>query len=146
GRTITASDGDGAAAERLTGLIEIDAGVQPGDSGGPLLDSNKRVIGMNTAASASFHFQDVAARDAYAIPIGNAVRIATAIKAGKGSATIHIGATPFLGIEVQNGSSDGTGGSGAVIADVVPNGPADRAGLQSGDTITAINGQAVSTA
>ena len=54
-RSIVASD-EQSAPERLTGLIETNAGVQPGDSGGPLLDSAGRVVGMDTAASASSAF------------------------------------------------------------------------------------------
>src|SRR5580765_1360966 len=52
GSTITASDG-GSNSERLTGMIEHDARIQPGDSGGALADSSGRVIGINTAAGGS---------------------------------------------------------------------------------------------
>jgi S1-C subfamily serine protease len=51
GKTITASDG--GSSEQLTGLIETDANVQPGDSGGPLLNASGRVVGMDTAGSTS---------------------------------------------------------------------------------------------
>ena len=51
-RSIVASDEQGSS-EQLTGLLETNAGVQPGDSGGPLLDTAGRVVGMDTAASAS---------------------------------------------------------------------------------------------
>jgi S1-C subfamily serine protease len=139
-RTITASDEQGSS-EQLTGLIETNAAVQPGDSGGPLLNSDGRVVGMTTAASASgFGFRDVSATDAYAIPITKALTIAKAIAAGKSSAAIHIGATAFLGIQVQ---SDGDGG--VLVAGVVSNGPAANAGIQSGDLITAIDGHSIST-
>ena len=144
GKTITASDGQGTS-EQLTALIEINAAVQPGDSGGPLLDSAGKVIGMNTAASAGSGFQDVAVSDAYAIPIAKAVTIAHQIESGKASSTIHVGATAFLGVQVQSldygyGSQ---AGSGALIAGVVAGGPAAKAGLAAGDVITAINGRAV---
>lgn len=140
GKTITASDDQGGS-EQLTGLIETNAAVQPGDSGGPLYNSAGHVVGMTTAASANgFGFRDVAATDAYAIPITKALTIAKAIAAGKSSAAIHVGATAFLGIQVQ---SDGDGG--VLVAGVVSNGPAANAGIESGDLITKIDGRSVAT-
>jgi S1-C subfamily serine protease len=147
GKTITASDDQGGT-EQLTGLIEMNAAVQPGDSGGPLLNSAGKVVGMDTAASTSFGgFQNVAASDAYAIPIAKAQTIAKQIESGKASATVHIGATAFLGIQVQSvgGGFGSPVGSGAMIAGVVSGGPAATAGLVPGDVITAINGQAITT-
>jgi S1-C subfamily serine protease len=149
-QSITASDPAGAS-EHLTGLIETNAGIQPGDSGGPLLNSQGQVIGMDTASS-QFTVHDVSTTDAFAIPIGTAQTIADAISSGKASATVHIGTTPFLGIE--SASPDvpdlGHGGqaatsSGALIVSVVSGGPAASAGLVGGDLITAINGQGVSS-
>ena len=146
-RSIVASD-EQSAPERLTGLIETNAGVQPGDSGGPLLDSAGRVVGMDTAASASSAFA-ANSSDAYAIPIGKALTIVKQVLAGKASATVHIGPTAFLGIEVQSVDGGfGDGGyatSGALIAGVVPGGPAASAGLTAGDVITAIDGRSVSS-
>ena len=114
---ITASDeGSGANSEQLTGLIETNADIQPGDSGGALVNSYGQVIGMNTAASSGTQFQsqsDQAAVQAYAIPVDNAESIAKQVEAGQGSSTVHIGATAFLGIE-SDGSSSGSGsGSGS---------------------------------
>jgi len=117
-QSITASDeGSGANSEQLTGLIETNADIQPGDSGGALVNSYGQVIGMNTAASSGTQFQSEsgqsAAVQAYAIPIDNAESIAKQIEAGQGSSTVHIGATAFLGIE-SDGSSSGSGsGSGS---------------------------------
>jgi S1-C subfamily serine protease len=141
GKTIVASDGAGSS-EQLVGLIETNAGVQPGDSGGPLVNSKGQVVGMDTAASTSsrFAFRQTAASDAYAISIAKAVTVANAIATGKSSATVHVGATAFLGVEVAS-----TAYSGAVIAGVVPGGPADSAGLAPGDAITAIDGKAISS-
>jgi S1-C subfamily serine protease len=128
----------------------MNAPVEPGDSGGPLVNSRGQVVGMDTAASSQFGRQDVAATDAYAIPIAKAVTIAHAIASGQASATIHIGATAFLGIEVAPVDSYGFGGQGAsaggaMIAGVVSGGPAARAGLAAGDVIAAINGHPVSS-
>jgi S1-C subfamily serine protease len=149
GRTITASDDQGES-ELLTGLIETNAGVQAGDSGGPLVDGAGRVVGMTTAASSSggFQFQNVAATDAYAIPITKALGIAQKIEGGSASARIHIGSTAYLGVAL---APPGTGGfgdgssSGATIAAVVAGGPADSAGLSAGDVITRIDGRTISS-
>jgi S1-C subfamily serine protease len=143
GKTITAGDDQGNS-ETLRGLIETNAGVVAGDSGGPLLDSHGRVIAMVTAASSgggTFGFQDVASNDAYAIPIAKALRIANAIEAGKRSATIHVGPTAFLGIQVS--SSDTS--SGALIVGVVSGGPSEKAGLTSGDLITKVGTRTVAS-
>lgn len=146
-RSIVASDEQGNS-EQLTGLIETDAGVEPGDSGGPLLDSSGKVVGMDTAASGNSAYASESS-DAYAIPIATALTIAKQIVAGKASTTVHVGATAFLGVEVQAANGDGgygyAGTTGALIAGVVPGGPAASAGLQAGDVITAIDGHAVSS-
>ncbi len=147
GKSITASDNAGGS-EQLTGLIETNAGLQPGDSGGPLVNSRRQVVGVDTAASSGFGFRDISSADGYAIPIAKALTVAHAISSGKASATVHIGATAFLGIEVQSVGAPGFGdasASGALIAGVVPGGPAASAGLATGDVITAINGRTVSS-
>lgn len=144
GRTITARDDQGRA-ERLTGLVETDARVQPGDSGGALLDSAGRVVGMITAASRRFGFPGSSAAHAFAIPIGKALAIARQIDAGRSSATVHVGPTPFLGIQVAAVDDRSPGSSGAVIAALVPNGPAAAAGLTAGDVIVALGGKTISS-
>jgi S1-C subfamily serine protease len=142
-KAITASD-EGSNAERLTGLIEMNAGIQPGDSGGPLLNRSGQAIGMDTAASSDSPYASSTATDAYAIPINKALTVARQIESGKSSSTVHIGGTAFLGIQVDPGSGDAVA-SGALIAAVIPNGAAAAAGLQAGDVITAINGRTIAS-
>ena len=72
GQSITASDNSGGNTERLSGLIEINAGIQPGDSGGALVNTSSHVIGMDTAASTGTAYQ-VTTAQAYAIPISTAL-------------------------------------------------------------------------
>jgi S1-C subfamily serine protease len=139
GRSITASDG--STSEQLVGLIQTDAALQPGDSGGPLLNAAGRVIGMDTAASASFAFQS--SSRGFAIPINRALALAKQIEAGTASATVHIGSTPFLGVSVT--AATGAGPAGAVVIGVVPGSPADLAGIVVGDTINAVDGQPVAS-
>jgi S1-C subfamily serine protease len=163
-QSITASDELASVSEQLTGLIETNAPIQPGDSGGPLVNSYGQVIGMDTAASSNYQFQNQSstATQAYAIPINDALSIAKQIEAGTTSADVHIGATAFLGLEIGGsnsnaggfggfGGSGGFGGqnsqnttSGVTIAGTVSGSPAANAGLTAGDTITAIAGQPVS--
>jgi S1-C subfamily serine protease len=136
---ITATD-DSGISEQLTGLLQTDATLKPGDSGGPLLNAAGKVIGIDTAASVGFEFQ---ARGAgYAIPINKALSVAKLIVAGRSSATVHIGSTPFLGLSVP---SKDDASSGVTVASVVPNGPAAQAGIGQGDVITTINGKAVNS-
>ncbi|TML64095.1 MAG: PDZ domain-containing protein [Actinobacteria bacterium] len=132
---------DSRAAERLSGLIETNAALQPGDSGGPLLNSAGRVVGMDTAASSSFPFAVYRSSDGYAIPIAKALMISREIVSGKSSATVHVGGTAFLGVQVADGPS-----VGATVVGVVTGAPADRAGLAPGDVITAVGRKTVTSA
>jgi S1-C subfamily serine protease len=140
GRSIVATDG-GGISEQLTNMIRVDAALQPGDSGGPLLNAKSRVIGMNTAGSSTLAAN--AATEGYAIPINRAISLAKQIVAGRSSATVHIGSTPFIGVSVGPPATPSV--SGLQIVQVVPGSPAEQAGLAVGDTITAVNGQPVTS-
>ena len=169
-QSITASDEGDGSSEQLTGLIETNADIQPGDSGGALVDTSGQVLGVITAGSAGYSFQSsgqTSGNQGYAIPINEATSIANEIEDGDTSSTVHIGATGFLGITVesssaQSGSGDfgggffggnstggsndgGTSTSGAVISEVITSSPAQEAGLASGDVITSLDGQTVSS-
>ena len=145
GKTITATD-EQNGSEQLTRLIETNAALQPGDSGGPLLNSAGRVIGMNTAASVGFSFESTGVTDAYAIPINHARAIVKLIEGGRSTASVHVGGTPFLGVQVGDAGAFGFGSTGGgVVAGVVPGGPASKAGLVPGDVITSIGGRSVAT-
>ena len=137
-KAITVADDNGNPT-RLSGLIETDAALQPGDSGGPLLSSAGRVIGMDTAASQSSPFANYSS-DGYAIPISKAISVVKQVESGHSTARVHVGSTAFLGVQVEDGPS------GVTIAGLVANGPAAQAGLVAGDVITAIDGSDVSSA
>lgn len=148
-KSITVQD-DSGGTEQLTVLIETSATLQPGDSGGPLLNSTGSVVGMDTAGSVSGgRFDAYAATDGYAVPINTALAIAKQIEAGTGSQTVHVGATAFLGIgveSVQDSPFQDTGTpAGLVVASVLAGGSAANAGLVAGDVITAVGGKAVAT-
>jgi S1-C subfamily serine protease len=137
GQTVSANDALTGSTETLNGLIQLDANIRPGDSGGPTVNSANQVIGMNTAASQNYH---LGRGQGFAIPINEAMAIAGQIRSGASSPTVHIGPTAFLGV----GVNDAPGG--AVVRQVIPGGPASGAGISPGDVITAINGQPVNSA
>ncbi|KQY59663.1 hypothetical protein ASD11_08965 [Aeromicrobium sp. Root495] len=134
-RSISVSSESGQATEQLSDLIQVDADIISGDSGGALYDADGEVIGMNTAASSGT--QDVTG---YAIPIADALAVVEQVESGAGSGTVRVGSPGFLGVQLS-----GTG-AGAVVADVVDGSAADGAGITSGSTITSLDGDRVSTA
>ncbi|TNC27061.1 PDZ domain-containing protein [Amycolatopsis alkalitolerans] len=150
-QSITASDQSTGSSEKLQGLIQVDANIQSGDSGGALADANGHVVGMNTAASSGYQFGrgggrlgDQQGQDAsstgYAIPINQALSIAKQIEAKSASSTVHIGGTAFLGVSVADS------GQGAIVQQVVSGAPAAQAGLSAGDVLTGLNGQTIGSA
>lgn len=142
--SITTQAEGAASGESLTGLIEVDADVVSGDSGGPLLDDEGEVIGITTAASSGS--SDITG---YAIPVEDVLDVVTQVVAGEDSATITLGYPAFLGVQLGTTPSvpgDGSTVAGATLAGVVDGTPAAEAGLAAGDTITAVDGTAVADA
>ncbi len=130
-------------ADKRVSFIQTDAAINPGNSGGPLLNAKGEVIGINTAIIQN------AQGLGFAVPINTVRDIAEELIA-KGKVD-H----PYLGIQMaqinpqlkeqlksaKNLEVDAD--QGVLIVDVVPNSPADRAGLQSGDVIQEIEGKAI---
>ncbi len=151
GQAITASDEASGTSEHLTGLIGTSAKIVAGDSGGPLVNSQGQVIGIDTAGSAQYRLPPEEGQTrGYAIPINKALRVASQIVAGKPSATVHIGATAFLGVMLPpaNAQAGLPGGSsaGATIVGVAAGSPAAKAGLTGGDEIVSLGGHRVFSA
>ena len=120
--------------ENLTGLLESDAKAVPGDSGGPLYDSQLQVSGMTTAGNAG---KSGNTGTAFAVPIANALRIVDQIRAGDDSGTIVIGAKASIGIMATDGSD------GVTISSIVAGSAASKAGMRAGDVLNALDDYSV---
>ena len=144
GATVTAGvvSGLGRSTEQeglpvLHNLIQTDAAINPGNSGGPLVDLAGRVVGINTAVIASAH------GIGFAIPVNSARPVMKELIARGRIARTSLGLfavslTPQLAYVYDLAVE-----RGALIKRVEPGGPADRAGLEAGDVVTAIDEQPV---
>jgi S1-C subfamily serine protease len=151
--TITASDTTGNN-ETLTGMIQVSAPIQPGDSGGPEVNAAGQVIGMTTAGETSGNPNlQAGSKTGYAIPINKAMQIVSEIRTGSGP-NIHIGLAALLGVAVADRqpvpAPDGSGANcsasramtGAWVSGVTGN-PAAGAGVTACVRITSIGGTTI---
>jgi len=149
-RSITVGT-DGGSPEHLSGLIQTDSPISPGDSGGPLANASGQVIGMITAASTSGPDRQVSTVG-FAIPANSAANIVNQVRAGHRTPSIIIGPAGFLGVSVRNLDTTTAGqlgisvNSGALVVQVVPGTPAAKAGITRLSAITAIGGTKITTA
>jgi S1-C subfamily serine protease len=150
-QTITASEG-GGTAETLSGLVESDAVIYEGDSGGALVNSAGQVIGMITAGQAQ-GFRSAASDVGYAIASNIALGTANRIRAHEMASDLTYGQYGYLGVQVQSVDSFNAAQfglsvtSGALVVTAPAAGtPAADAGITRGSVITSIGGTAVSSA
>ncbi|MES1248072.1 MAG: trypsin-like peptidase domain-containing protein [Actinomycetota bacterium] len=127
-RTITAPNN-----YSISGAIQTDAAINHGNSGGPLLNSAGAVIGVNAQIESNSNDN---AGVGFAIPIDSVKSVADTIISG---GTVQ---HAYLGVQI----ADAANGAGAQVTRVVSGSPADKAGLQAGDVITAIDGKAIANA
>jgi serine protease Do len=138
---VSAKDRGNMGIEDYEDFIQTDAAINPGNSGGALVDINGRLIGINTAIlSRSGGNQGVG----FAIPSNLARNVMESLvkdgKVTRGYLGVMIqNVTPALAEEFKLKES-----KGALIGDVVPDGPADKAGLKNGDVVTEFNGRPIS--
>jgi len=138
--TIFVEDEDATIMETLDGVVCFNAPIQPGDSGGPLLNASGRVIGMDTAGSLNTA-TGAGATWGCAIPITRAMSIAEEIEGGTPSPYIESGHRGILGVAVATRS----GITGCVLTTITPGDAAAAAGMTVGDVITAVGGVAVTS-
>jgi S1-C subfamily serine protease len=146
-QTITASEG-GSKSEQLTGMLQSDATIYPGDSGGPIVNSSGQVVGMITAGDVQ-GFRSSASTVNYAIPSDTILSVVNQIRAGQTSPEIIYGQTGYIGVSVQNLDANGAAqlnlniSSGALVASVVPSAPAAGAGITRYSVITSVGGTSI---
>ncbi|GAB3581577.1 S1C family serine protease [Calidifontibacter terrae] len=132
---ITASDdSSGSNSETLTGLLQTNAQIVPGYSGGPLFDAQGEVIGMDTAASSSTPITG------YAITSANALSYANLITSGTKTTSNHLGSRAALGVGISTQTQQSTG---AAVMQVTTGSAAQKAGITAGDTIISLGGKQV---
>ena len=130
---IVSAKGRVIGAGPFDNFIQTDASINPGNSGGPLFNTEGKVIGINTAIIAQ------GKGIGFAVPINMAKGMLSDLK-GKGKVT-----RGWIGVSVQDVTDDialsfkRKDRSGAIVADVVPGDPADKAGLKAGDIILEVN-------
>jgi len=126
-RTIANEDG------ALDGLIQTDAAISSGNSGGPLLNSRGEIIGINTAVFTS-SMGTAANNVGFAISVGEALPVIKALREQAGGVDRVEG---YLGVGLEPRVD---GGRGALISEVAPDSPAERAGMDVGDVVVAADG------
>ena len=145
-QSLTASDGTGS--EQLTGMVQIDASIAPGDSGGPIVNSAGQVVGMITAGQSTGRVS-TATTVGFAIPTNTALTVVNQIRSGQASSEVILGQVGFLGVQVtdltaRNAAQLGLSStSGALITGVVAGSPAEDAGIGRYSVITSVDGTAI---
>jgi len=143
GRDATAAIGDGG----FTNFIQTDAAVNPGNSGGPLVDIKGRIIGMNVAIATGRESQGTtegqSAGISFSIPLGTIESVVDQLIARGTVSRGYLGIAWDRNADDQLTYSSVVRASGVRVANVVPEGPAAKAGIRPGDLITDIAGQPV---
>ena len=143
GRTVKAFSEDGSSREVLTDMIQTDAAINSGNSGGPLVNAQGQVIGINTAVASK------AQSIGFAIPISSVKGILKSISKGKEPKRAYLGAS-YISINQQIRKKYNLDVSkGALVKSrkgnaIIYSSPAQKAGLKDGDIITKIDGVEVS--
>ncbi len=120
----------------LNGLLQTDAAISSGNSGGPLLNAAGQVIGINTAVARS-NGSNTASNIGFAISSKEIQKVVDQLRAAKSGTARSEG---YLGVGVEDRRD---GGRGAIVSQVQPGSPAAKLGLQEGDIVRKVNGEVI---
>ena len=132
----------GSSSVNTMSLIQMDASVSPGNSGGGLFNMNGELVGIVNAKSSSSDAEGLG----FAIPINDAIKVAQELlENGYVTGRPYLGITYLAVTDAQTASQLGVNAYGVYVVEVVKGGPADKAGLQAGDRIVSVDGSEVAT-
>ena len=132
----------GSSSVNTMSLIQMDASVSPGNSGGGLFNMNGELIGIVNAKSSSSDAEGLG----FAIPINDAIKVAQELLENG-----YVTGRPYLGItylaveDAQTAAQLGVNAYGVYVVEVVKGGPAEKAGLQAGDRIVSVDGTEIAS-
>jgi putative serine protease PepD len=148
-RPVTTQNEGGSPADQgvpvVTNAIQTDAAVNPGNSGGALVDADGRLIGVNSSIAtlgASGDGQGGSIGLGFAIPAGQAQWVSQALIGAGSVRHAYLGVSPVDAVVDINGVRRGVAG----LSDVIEDTPAARAGLREGEAVTAVDGETVASA
>ncbi len=132
----------GSSSVNTMSLIQMDASVSPGNSGGGLFNMNGELVGIVNAKSSSSDAEGLG----FAIPINDAIKVAQELLENG-----YVTGRPYLGItylaveDAQTAAQLGVNAYGVYVVEVVKGGPAEKAGLQAGDRIVSVDGTEIAS-
>ena len=130
----------GTSSTNTMSLIQMDASVSPGNSGGGLFNMNGELVGIVNAKSSSSDAEGLG----FAIPINDAIKVAQELlENGYVTGRPYLGITYLAVTDAQTAQQLGVNAYGVYIVDVTKGGPADQAGLKAGDRIVSVDGSEI---
>ena len=132
----------GSSSVNTMSLIQMDASVSPGNSGGGLFNMNAELVGIVNAKSSSSDAEGLG----FAIPINDAIKVAQELlENGYVTGRPYLGITYLAVTDAQTASQLGVNAYGVYVVEVVKGGPAEKAGLQAGDRIVSVDGTEIAS-
>ena len=132
----------GSSSVNPMSLIQMDASVSPGNSGGGLFNMNGELVGIVNAKSSSSDAEGLG----FAIPINDAIKVAQELlENGYVTGRPYLGITYLAVTDAQTASQLGVNAYGVYVVEVVKGGPAEKAGLQAGDRIVSVDGTEIAS-
>ena len=129
----------GSSSVNTMSLIQMDASVSPGNSGGGLFNMNGELIGIVNAKSSSSDDEGLG----FAIPINDAIKVAQELL--ENGYVTYLGITYLAVEDAQTAAQLGVNAYGVYVVEVVKGGPAEKAGLQAGDRIVSVDGTEIAS-